>query len=251
MPTPADTEPIFRRLLALQMQRAEPPLPDAGVRAAYLLLDYAPGGVDAERFLTVVLERLLRQISRETEQVREAHSGRLRGRADWAATIKARNSAGGDPALLVSRAPYRAYDTPENELLKVVVVTLGRCLAQVPDPLRRGCCLAPAAPGGLLDSAPRLAQMERALARLRGHIALRSIPTPTEIGEQHLRRALGSRTEDYALVAQLYQQARAVLRPGGLGGLAAVSRRSLPLPSAADAAGDAYLRLAAGLLREP
>lgn len=250
MPNAPDTEPILRRLIALQMQRADPPRPDAGARAAYLLLDHAPGGLDAERFLTVVLERLLRQISRETEQVREAHSGRLRGRADWAATLKARNSAGGDPALLVSRAPYRAYATPENELLKSVVVTLGRCLEQAPEPLRRGFCLAPGAPGGLLESAPRLAQMERALARLRGHIALRSIPAPAQIGEQHLRRALGSRTEDYALVAQLYQQARAVLRPRGLGGLAAVSRRALPLPGAADAAGEAYLGLAAGLLRE-
>lgn len=251
MPTAADAEPILRRLVLLQMQRAEPPPPDAGARAAYLLLDSAPGGVDAERFLTVVLERLLRQISRETEQVREAHSGRLRGRADWAATLKARNSAGGDPALLVSRAPYRAYATPENELLKYVVVRLGRCLEHVPDALRQGFCLAPDAPGGLLDSAPRLAQMERALARLRGHIALRSIPTPAQVGEQHLRRALGSRTEDYALVAQLYQLSRTVLSPRGRGGLVAVSRRALPLPGVVDGAGEPYLRLAAGLLREP
>lgn len=250
MPTAADTEPILRHLLALQMRRADRPVPSAGVRAAYLLLDYAPGAIDAEGLLITVLERLLRQISRDTEQVREAHSGRLRGRADWAATLKARNSAGGDPALLVSRAPYRAYDTPENELLKSVVVTLGRCLEQVPEPLRHGFCLAPAAPGGLLDSAARLAQMERALARLRGHIALRSIPMPTQIGEQHLRRAYSSRTEDYALVAQLYQQARAVLQPRGLGGLAGVSRRALPLPYTADITGEVYLQLAAGLLRE-
>jgi hypothetical protein len=239
---------VLRRLLSLQLAQVEPPTPDPGLRAAYFLLDYDPGGIDAEQFATVVLERLLRQISRRTQQRQEQQRGRVRGRVDWAATVKARYGKGGDPSVLICREPYRVYDTPENQLLRFMVEQIIECLHRATPSLRQGRCYLPGQ-ARTLESSGRLARMEAALAQLRGHVVLRSIPMPAQIVPLHLLRATSTRAEDYAAVATLYRRYRAAVDGSGLAGLRPIGRRVLPLPATLDDAAEVPLRVAAGLLR--
>ncbi len=245
---------VHRRLLALAV---EVPMPWETVvrldlrfaaRAAYFLLGV--GGPDVETFLTQTLERLLRQLTRVTEQQQVEYRGRVRGRILWSATFKARYLQDYAPSLYVCREVQREYDTPENQLLKYLVEGLGHCLEAVPATLRTGFSYFPAQQGAPPRSiGERLSRMETAFNSLRHNARLREVTLPNRIEESHLLRAETSRTEEYGEVVRLYRRYRAIVESPRWEGFAQAGRHLLLLPAQADPAGEPWLRIGAALLR--
>jgi hypothetical protein len=253
----SDESAVLRRLVALLLgpRAASWESVDSAMlplaRATYFLLDAERGG-DVESFVTLTLERLLRQLNRASEQHRIALQGSVRGPIVWQQTFKARHTQGYDPTRYVCREVRRQYDTPENQLLKFMVERIGESLRLVPEVLRAGACYMPTSAGLERDAVAtheRLGRIEATLHQLRQHTRLRDVTLPQQIGEQHLLRAETSRTEDYALVARLYRQYRAIVISSRKDSLVAAGRRALILPGRAGADGEPWIQLGAAILR--
>lgn len=249
---------VLRRLLALALGSRAPeigaqlsPALQRAARATYFLLDVEPNR-DTETFVTLTLDRLLRQLNRRTEQQQIELQGRLRGRVIWPATLKARHTQGYDPARYVCREVRREYDTPENQLLRYMVERINECLAAVPEVLRTGRSYIPAAldtGSQARSSDTRLARIERVLNMLRFNARLRDVTLLPRVEEFHILRAETARCEEYASVAQIYRRYASIVLVPSWRGLAAAGQRVLLLPTRVDPAGEPWIRLGASLLR--
>lgn len=245
---------VLERLMALLMQPAKLPRWEAlpremqqGLRAACFLLD-VQAGRDAETLVLHVLPRLERQLHHRTERVREERRERVRGAISWAGTYRARAGAQGDPTLYVCRETRHEYDTPENQLLRLMVDRLEACRAAVPAPLRGGTSWEG---GAVPRSTPlRLERLRAALAGFRANPRLREVTLPHRATELQLRRAEASRMREYAEVRRLYARYEAVvLAADPWPELVAVARRVLLLPAAEGPEAEPWLQVGAALLR--
>jgi hypothetical protein len=245
---------VLRRLVSLAM--AGPPGPDRlpelpAAVAAYFLLD-VHGREAPEPFLTRTLGRLLRHLDHDTEQRPVICRGRTRGRISWPATLQARYAQDFDPGRYVCREVRRRYDTPENQLVKLLVERLAELLRSLPDALRTGAGYLPETGGSraaALSTASRLAGMEAAVARFRRSVYFREVTTPREITLHHLTRAETARLAEYVEAARAWRRQALVLAAPSGEELARIGRRVLLLPGHAGAAGEPWLRLARNLLQ--
>jgi hypothetical protein len=247
-----DGEPdVLRRLLGLTLAGASGPemLSEPAI-AAYLLLDVEKRSA-IEPFLTRSLGRLLRNLDHDTQQKPVACRGRLRGRVSWPATYQARYGQDFDPGRYVCREIRRQYDTPENQLVKLLVERLAVLLKAFPDALRGGAGYLPdsaGVPSDVLANAPRLARMEASVQLFRRSVYFREVSEPREITRLHLARAEASRLAEYVEAARVYRRYRAVLAAPPREVVAGIGRRVLLLPGSADAEGEPWLRLASALI---
>lgn len=220
-----------------------------GARASYFLLDVLPGS-DPETFLQFTLHRLLRQLNHNTEQRRVKLRGRIRGRADWPATLKSRYGDDYDPSRYICREVRHQYNTPENQLLKYLLARMAECLEAIPEVIRAGLCYLPlTGDRHVIRTADRLRSMETALYNLRFNTRLGDVEMPEQIEEGHLLKAETVRFEEYAAVARLYRRYRDSVATASWEALFEIGRRVLPLPSSTGKDGDPWISFAAVLLR--
>jgi hypothetical protein len=221
---PAQVE-LFQRLVAPQGALA-------ALSAASFLLYYpsAQSGGSApicvERFVYDIAPVLLQQFSRVTEARRVTLHGRTRGKVDWSATYKARNSADSNPTLFVCQQSWRRFDRPENQLVKYLFKLIGDCLQRIPrslwswqawgksvnrkQPPELGSDGFPLPPGPDLGHVENLSDRFASLAhRLRlysTYSALQDVALPYSIETRHILAARTSKNELYADAADLYEQ---------------------------------------------
>jgi predicted nucleic acid-binding protein len=258
--------PVLRAFLSTLLATHRPvvdpaALPPAQRRAAgalYFLLDTGPPrepGV--ERFVTYTLDRLLVQLSRESERRPVTYQGQVRGRVLWPQTIKARHAEDFDPTRFVCRELVHRYDTPENRLLKYLLEQIAAAIAAVPPVMRGGFCYFPARRDGgahFVDAQLRLAHIEAAVNRARYHVRLRDVTTVDAVSDEQLRLAEQTRQEEYIDVVRLYRRFRILVQgaelpaPGWSAALIRAGGRALPLP-ATTAGGASWLALATAVLR--
>jgi hypothetical protein len=201
--------------------------------------------------VSVTLRRLLQQLVRRTEQQPVTYHGQVRGRVNWSATMKERHTKGYDPSCYVCREVWRQYDTPENQLIKYLVVQIGECLKRVPATLRNGWCYYPAQadlPTVRGPTALRLRDLEDALKTLRAPLSLRDVSLPPAIEESHLLRAETCRTEEYADAARLYRHYRDLVLLLSWERMVTVGRQVLPLPQRVGVDEEPWIRLGAAIL---
>lgn len=211
----------------------------------YFLLDCSPADC-VEDFTSITLGRLVQQLSRSTEQRQVEFHAQVRGRILWPATLKARVSGGVDPTRYVCSEVHHRYDTPENQLLKWLLLRLSEGLRSVPPVIRQGLCLLPDREA--VSTASRLGKMEVALVNARRSLRLNEVSLPLDITETHLRRAESAAFIDYAQVARLYRKYRAVVLNPDWQAIRAAGRRSLPLPAYLGPEGEPWMQLAASVL---
>jgi len=196
------------------------------------------------------LARLLLQLSHSTEQLQAVYHGQVRGRILWNATYKARYSEEFNPTTYVCAQVRHRFDTPENQLLKYLLVHIENCLKAIPDEIRCGICYLPEGETRLQeDTAERLETLATVINRLKRSIRLREIDTPEVISERHLLRAAVSRTEEYSTAAGLYHRYQHMVLQPSWESLAATARRVLPLPATLTSASRRWILLAADLTR--
>ena len=126
-------------------------VPSFAVVATYFVLDLDSGG-GVEWFIVHTLSKLVPQLLHNTEQQPVMYRGQVRGRVRWPATFKARSTDDYDPTRYVCHEVRQRYDTPENQLVKYVMVQL----TAVPGGYPGGY-----PPRGMLPSRQRAASINR------------------------------------------------------------------------------------------
>ena len=260
MARPQEEIAVLRRFVALQLAAspaaaAAAPGDVGTIVALALLLDDTPGR-DLAHFCRTDLPRLLQHLSRRTQGTRTVLHGRVRGRIEWPATIKARHSGEYDPTRFVCREVRHQFDTPENQLLVAFLDLLDAAHAAVPAWLRDGTLVVGAAPpgedagDGPADATPstqrRLAALRVSTARARRNVYLRQVTPPPVVTDEQRRRARQADMPEYGRVLALYTHVDAYLRrPDDVAArayAAAVFRRMLPLPAVLTPRADGWLQ---------
>lgn len=253
----SDLPAVMGRFIYHLTRPAQPPLAsfslDPILLAAYFLLDTDDdGNQSAVTFVTHTLSRLLPQLTRSTEQQAVLYEGQVRGRILWPATYKARYNDGFNPNRYVCRQVNQRYDTPENQLLKYLMVKIDDCLRLLPETIRRGYYYQTAAGQPLQAIAELSAQMETSLNHLWRNVRLAEISTPEYISEQHLLKAQTVRFEEYAHAARLYRRYHALVLQPSWSALQTVGQRVVCLPAHTDSTWENdCIALGATLLRPP
>jgi hypothetical protein len=194
---------------------AGPGGPLAGFSSLCFLAD-ARRGMDRSSlagFLEYSAPALLHQLTRRTERERVVLNGRVRGKVDWAATVKARSAEDMSPALFACLQSRRCYDRPENQLFKHLLLETQRSLHGLAPGLRGWRCWGGGHRGGA-EPPPlhrHLARLDYRLRSLSQHVHLGQIESPDWIGPEHLDAARRSRNPLYHHVAELYELYRSVV----------------------------------------
>ncbi len=254
---------VLRRFVGLLLE-PPPPQPweqlftDDGhqaARACYFLLHHDPGqgaepGNDTEGFVNESLAQILRQLNSRTEREHIETQGRVRGKVIWPATLKQRCTGGYDPTRFVCRESRRQFDTPENQLLRYLIETIWNAISMVPATIRAGNCYHPATKRIVaLGTAERLKKMQDLLLLFRKHGRLKQVTLSNTVTDEQLWRAETSKTLEYGLVARLYRRYEKAMHPASWQGVIQLGRMGLPLPARAAGEGEAWLRLAAAVVR--
>jgi hypothetical protein len=170
------------------------------IRATYWVLD----GTGPMAKLYAGLPRLLAQLDRRTTR-RRVEAPTIRGKLDWAATVRARAASGND-ASLVSRVVERSHDIPENQLLLFVVTRALDALDRVPPAIRDGLVQE------AMDGALAIGSVRERVDTLRGvlrdrqlHARLAKVTLPARIDNRWTNAARTSDVREYALVAAAYE----------------------------------------------
>lgn len=236
------------------LTRTEQPLPalplDPIQLATYFLLDIDnDGNQSTVSFVTHTLSRLLHQLTRSTEQQPVLYEGRVRGRILWPATYKARYNDGFNPNRYVCRQVNQRFDTPENQLLKYLMVQISDNLRLVPETIRRGVYYQTGPGQPLRSTAEPLGKIETSLNNLWRNVHLAEISTPDYVTEQHLLKAQTVRFEEYAHAAHLYRRYHALVLQPSWQTLQDVGQRVVCLPAQTGEWEDKWITLSATLLR--
>jgi hypothetical protein len=254
-----DEVAVLRRFISLQLGPPAPTAPSVEARTAValaLLLDDTPGR-DCAHFCRFQLPRLLQHLTRRTESTRTVRHGRVRGRVEWPATIKARHSGEYDPTRFVCREVQHQFDTPENQLLVAFVELLDTAYAAIPAWLRDGTLVTGAAPEDATgDRVPatqrRLAALRVDTQRARRNIYLRQVTPPPVVTDEHRRRARHADLPEYGRALALYAHLEShLLRPDSPAARAyadGVFRHILPLPAALSPRAESWLQQMVALL---
>lgn len=254
---------VLRRFVSLLLE-SPPPQPweqlfsgdgHRVARLSYFLLHRDPGqgtepGVDTEGFVIDSLARILRQLNSRTEREHIESQGRIRGKIIWPATLKQRYTGGYDPTRFVCRESRRHFDTLENQLLRYLIEAIWQAIPMVPDTIRAGACYHPATNQvSQIGVADRLKKMQDLLLLFRKHGRLQQVSLPDAVTEEQLWQAERSKMAEYGLVARLYRRYQRAMNPGSWDGVIQLGRMVLPLPAQAAGEGEAWLRLAAAVVR--
>lgn len=189
------------------------------IRATYWALD----GTGPVAALCAGMPRLVAQLDRRTTR-RRVEAPTIRGKLDWAATVRAR-AASGNSASLVSRIVERSHDVPENQLLLFVVVRALEALDRVPPAIRDGLLQEPVDQTLAIGSVRERVEALRAQLRdpkLRTRLA--NVTLPARIDERWTSAAKASDVREYALVVAAYDAwatyvaapTWALAKPGGV-----------------------------------
>ncbi|MCA9958451.1 MAG: hypothetical protein KC443_05430 [Anaerolineales bacterium] len=227
---------------------ADPSLARA-LSAAYLLADTRKG-YDILAFVRDTLPLLLRQLQRSTRRERVTYQGQIRGRVDWPATTKMRLQNEVNPALYVCRPPLRQENTPQNQLLKYVLVSLENLIRDLPVELQMAELWTAVSDPPSTPFTQRLTHMTFHLRQALSHVRLHDIDVPDVISTHHLSKAQSSKNEMYGVVVGLYGQYEQIVRRHNWEALWPVMSQTLLLPDPTIPWGDTCIRLAVvGFLR--
>jgi hypothetical protein len=197
--------------------------------------------ISARDFVYKTTPRLLPQLTRTTTRRRvELYAG-IRGRVDWAASLKERLAAGGNPALFVSQESQRRFDQPENQLLKFLLVRILASVESLPAELDSWLVwAAPESESGQPDS-PRLVHLrlerEKMGYWLQRHLKnayLREVSLPVSISAQHLAAARACKNSLYGEAAALYELYREVVEAAAWGRWSQALKSAAPMPAEID-----------------
>lgn len=164
---------------------------------------------DIKEFLMVVVPRILRRISHSTKEEVIVNRNQVKGRIDWGATTKERCTQGMDPTIFVCKPPYRIYDLPENQLLKIVLEKTRKLIEEsksLPKVEEKEIVLDDLKTGEGQKWEDRVALLRFNVSKLLKHIYMREIDIPPVVNERMLKRARTSRNKDYEWVEKLYDQ---------------------------------------------
>ncbi len=217
--------------------------------AAYFFADTRESQ-DVGLWVGQVLPRLLRQLSRTTERERVVYQGEIHGKVDWPTTYKVRYQTEHNPGLFVCRPPHRRENTPENQLLKFLLVEMETVLKSLSPLLltaERWTADGPAE-GGWFQHRLHLLAHDLKLALANVH--LRSVELPVVITPYHLLKAKTSKTELYGSVAHFYGRYQQMVVQSHWEVIYPVFSHTLLLPDPASPLGDMCIRLAALGFRE-
>lgn len=146
---------------------------------------------DYLKFLEDVLQDLLDQLSSETERQDEIVGPILKGAPRWGATLLGRLSGQLRPGLYYSRTAHRAYDIPENRVVRLLIDEIGSVVdglfartkgRGVPEPIVR---------------------MRAACEALQDHPVLREIEPKSDFQADDLDEAEASVRREYREAASL------------------------------------------------
>jgi hypothetical protein len=169
------------------------------IRAAYWALD----GTGPMAALYANLPRLVAQLDRRTTR-RRVDAPTIRGRLDWAATIRARAESGSD-ASLVSRVVERSHDLLENQLLLFVVVRALEAIDRIPPRVRDGLLQEPMAGALAIGSVRERVDTLRGILRdPRLHARLAKVALPAKIDARWTSAAKASDVREYSFVVTAY-----------------------------------------------
>lgn len=216
-------------------------------QACYFALHRA-ADTDPVHALDHEFPRLVAALSRDSQPVRRVYVGRVRGKIDWAGTIRARGGDDHNPHRFVCREADRITDTPQNQLVVWVLEQLDASLRAVPDTIRRGTARHGVAGERYVNLAPQIDRLLSATHRMLRHPLMRSVTRTTEVTEDQLQAADRCRAAGYDVAAELARRWQLV-RAVPLDGLTQLGRESLLLPAANAADADPWVELAALLLR--
>ena len=208
--------------------------------AAFLLHDSAEAqNTSVPRFLFETAPTLLQQLSRDTRRVRVTFRGRVQGRIDWPGTHKARLSGNGDPTLFVCLQTERAFDRPENRLLKFLLDRVQKCLDSARPALHDwhawGRVCRRRLHGEPLDLDAYFDGLGQRVRTLNAHICLRDVQLPAAMQDQHVAAARSAKNHRYAIVADLAELYQAVVGAPDWDAWAQNLGATLPLPREAEA----------------
>jgi len=207
--------------------------------AAFLLHDFAEASkTSLHGFIFDTAPILLQQLSRDTRRVRVTYHGRVQGRIDWPGTQKARLSGDSDPTQFVCRQTERAFDRPENRLLKFLLDRVQKCLDSARPALHdwhawgRVCRQLPGEPVDLDAYFDGLGHRVRIL---NAHICLRDVHLPTAVQSRHLAAARSAKDRRYAIVADLVELYQSLVGAPDWDAWVYNLGATLPLPRGAEA----------------
>ena len=207
--------------------------------AAFLLQDFTEASkASLHGFVFDTAPILMQQLSRDTRQVRVTFRGRVQGRVDWFGTHKAHLSGDSDRTQFVCLQIERAFDRPENRLLKFLLDRVQKCLDCARPALHdwhawgRVCGRSPGEPVELDAYFDGLGNRVRTLNT---HICLRDVQLPTAIQDQHLAAARSAKNHRYAIVADLAELYQSVVGAPDWNAWVHNLGATLPLPREAKA----------------
>lgn len=221
--------------------------------AALFMIDVRPG-VDVLRFLDQGLNRICQHMTRIAERKVNTYHGQVRGHIAWSTTYKTRLDKDYDPSLYVCFEQHNRYNTPENQLVKLLVEHIAHTHEMIPAPLRDGICYSPAAsaraPALLIH---RWREVALLLDRFERNIYMRTVALPEQINAQHLVRTSTAKLVEYVDAARLYTLLTQRVLTTDLTAvkqyIGEVTARPLPLPRQVGAESEFWIRCAAGALR--
>jgi hypothetical protein len=177
--------------------------------------------------------KLLSQLNRSTEQQRVTDSAGVRGRIDWSSTLKARCSENISSTVFVYHENNRVFDRPENQLVKLLLDRVQRCLNNIPVAVWTW-----RAWGGRWHSqgheplgvGGHLALLAHRTRVLGGHISLRNVALPETAADRQLAAAQAARNPVYGQVVETYLLYRSVMEAVDWDCWRTVVEATLPLP---------------------
>ena len=172
-------------------------------RAARHLVGSVLATCDEAEDLLDAMPTIVRSMAIATTDQPERCYGELRGPVLWSETMSARSASAGDPGLFVCSTTTKAYDTPENRVLKVALATIERAGRDATHGLE-----------SLTDDVQRRARHNEHRARhLLEHRTLSAVPVTRISGRTMRRTRGGSRRATYQPAVALLVRAAEPLRP--------------------------------------
>ncbi len=163
---------------------------------------------DVVKDFVEIISRIFRRISHSTRREVIISRGCVRGRIDWAQTLKERCSQGYDNTIFVCTPAERVYNLPENQLLKYVLVSIRRMIEEtrgLPKVEEKNVNLEELkTEDGRQKWTDRISWIRFHINRALKHSYLRGVETPNRVSSTMMRRARTARNREYQRIADTF-----------------------------------------------
>lgn len=172
-------------------------------RVTWLILP-SPERVHVERFLDQIAPRLIQVMVSRSQMRREVSFRGLRGRVQWPATFRQRQTA---PGSVVSQRYHDDYDLPENQLLKLVLSRIADSERAVGGHYRNSLAWSgELGPRTSFSVQASLSGIRHKVGQLLSHQRLRAVSSAAGIASQMTDRALDTGIAEYGMLIQVAEE---------------------------------------------